>query len=285
MEALRFLPDRDSVEVTMKVRKEMQPRITTNSVATLGSVSLLGEAAVDITASSRGMPIPADGIVPSGKAAGSLTDVATQASAGIDELTGLLKDVRGGKGTVGKLLTDDAIARDVETLLASLNDVSEKVGNGQGTVGRLLNDPTAMKALEASLQNLQEVTGRITRGEGSLGILIKDDEFARTLTSLSGRLNEFSGKLNSSEGTVGQLVTNPELFDHFNSVAGRLDTVLAGLQKGEGTAGMALQDKQLYENMNAAVVELRATLQDTRKLLTAIQNDPKRYLNIKVSLF
>jgi hypothetical protein len=37
--------------------------------------------------------------------------------------------------------------------------------------------------------------------------------------------------------------------------------------------------------MNAFAVELRATLQDTRKLLTAIQSDPKKYLNIRVSIF
>ena len=30
---------------------------------------------------------------------------------------------------------------------------------------------------------------------------------------------------------------------------------------------------------------LRATLQDTRKLLTSIQSDPKKYLNVRVSLF
>ena len=39
-----------------------------------------------------------------------------------------------------------------------------------------------------------------------------------------------------------------------------------------------LKDKQLYENMNKAVAELR-------NLLVAIQSDPKRYLNLKVSIF
>jgi phospholipid/cholesterol/gamma-HCH transport system ATP-binding protein len=51
---VKFLGDR--VEVLMEVSKEMQPRITSSSVASLGSVSLLGESAVDITASSQGTP-------------------------------------------------------------------------------------------------------------------------------------------------------------------------------------------------------------------------------------
>jgi phospholipid/cholesterol/gamma-HCH transport system substrate-binding protein len=285
VEELRFVPGADQVEVVMNVRKEMQPRITTSSVATLGSVSLLGEAAVDITSSSQGMPIPEDGMVPSGISAGSLTDVAARASTGIDELTGLLQDVRAGKGTVGKLFTDDTIAQEVETLLASLDSVAKKVGSGQGTIGRLLNDPAAARSLEASLQDLQEITGRIRRGEGSLGKLMADEEFARSLTGVTTSLESFVGGLNKGQGTLGQLSTNRELFDRLNAMSDSLNKVMGGLEQGEGTAGMVLKDKQLYENMNSAVVELRSTLQETRNLLTAIQKDPKRYLNIKVSIF
>jgi phospholipid/cholesterol/gamma-HCH transport system substrate-binding protein len=285
VDGLRFSPGSDRVDVLMKVRKEMQPRITSTSVASLGSVSLLGEAAVDITSSTRGTPIPAGGEVSSGKAQGSLSQVASQASAGIDELTGLIKDVRAGKGTLGQIVVNDQMAREIDTLLNSLNDVTRKIGNGRGTVGRLLNDPTAAQSLEGSLKNLQEMTAKIQRGEGSLGKLMNDDQFATSLTGVTTNLDSFVGRLNKGEGTLGQLAVNRELFDRVNSMSGHLDTVMAGLQKGDGTAGMVLKDKQLYENMNSALVELRGTLQDTRKLIVAIQSDPKRYLNIKVSIF
>jgi phospholipid/cholesterol/gamma-HCH transport system substrate-binding protein len=99
-------------------------------------------------------------------------------------------------------------------------------------------------------------------------------------------------KMNRGDGTLGQLANNRELFDRLNamsasagSLTGRLDTLVTNLNQGEGTVGMALKDKQLYENMNAAVVELRGTLQDARSLLAAIQKDPRKYLNIRVSLF
>ena len=50
------------------------------------------------------------------------------------------------------------------------------------------------------------------------------------------------------------------------------------LNDGEGTAGQLLKDKQLYENMNGAVADLRALVADIRK-------DPRKFLNIKVSVF
>src|SRR3954468_4386123 len=42
VEEVRFVGDK--VEILMQVRKDQQPRITSTSVATLGSISLLGEA-------------------------------------------------------------------------------------------------------------------------------------------------------------------------------------------------------------------------------------------------
>ena len=58
----------------------------------------------------------------------------------------------------------------------------------------------------------------------------------------------------------------------------RLDKVVAQLQAGEGTAGQLLHDKQLYENMNKTATELQALVRDIRA-------DPKKYLNVRVSIF
>src|SRR5580765_790460 len=54
--AMEFVGDR--VDITFEVNKEQRERITDRSVARLGSISLLGQAAVDITASTQGTPVP-----------------------------------------------------------------------------------------------------------------------------------------------------------------------------------------------------------------------------------
>src|SRR5262245_32601172 len=69
----------DRVEVVMEIKKEHQPHITTESRATLGSVSLLGESAVDITASSRGTPIPEWGYIQTGPRMVPIAEVGAQA--------------------------------------------------------------------------------------------------------------------------------------------------------------------------------------------------------------
>jgi len=268
----------DRVEVLMEVRKENRPRITTTSVATLGSVSLLGEAAVDVTASSGGTPIPDWGYVRSKPASASLSSVADSATTSLEEATALMQDLRAGKGTLGRLFTDEELYRELTGLVSSAETVANNMNQGRGSVGRLMNDPAAARSLESSLDNLQAVTARIRAGEGSLGKLLNDDSLATSLKSATGNLDSFTGRINRGEGTLGKLATDQELYNRLSSVSDRLDKVVAALQKGEGTAGQLLHDKQLYENMNGTMVELR-------DLVAAIRKDPKRFLNVRVSLF
>jgi phospholipid/cholesterol/gamma-HCH transport system substrate-binding protein len=266
------------VEVVMELNREYQRQVTTESRAYLGSVSLLGEAAVDITASSRGTPIPEWGYVPSAPAAGSLTEVTTRAAEGIEQLTVLLQDIRSGRGTVGRLFTDETLYTEMIRLIAAAETVVENVNRGRGTLGRLATDPAAAKALEASLQHFEAITARVRAGEGSLGKFLTDETVARSLTSATANLDTITGRISRGEGTAGKLLTDRELYDRLNSMSERLDKVMAGLQEGQGTAGQLLRDRQLYENMNGAVAELRQLVRDVRA-------DPRKFFSVRVSLF
>src|SRR5262245_23448004 len=266
------------VEVDLKVNKEQRERIRTESRASIGSLSLLGEPVIDITPTTQGTPLEDGAFIPSGRAQGQLSDVATSATESLEQATALLRDIRAGKGTVGRLFSDDQLYKEITAFVDAAEGVTNTLRQGKGTLGRLIRDPAAYDRLNASLDNLQNITNRINSGEGSLGKLLTDDALAKSLTSASGNIDQIAANLRKGEGTAGRLLTDRELYDRFNSLTGRIDKVLSELQKGEGTAGRLLQDKQLYENMNAAVGELRALLGDIRK-------DPKKYLNVRVSIF
>jgi phospholipid/cholesterol/gamma-HCH transport system substrate-binding protein len=266
------------VEVTMEIPKERQSLITTASMASLGSVSLLGEGAVDITASDAGTPIPEWGYVPSGRSVGSINDVAVQATAGIEQLTQVLSEIRAGRGTLGQLFTNDSLYRELNGLIAAAETVAQRVNSGSGTLGRLINDPAAARSLETALENLESVTASIRAGEGSIGRLLNDDTMARSLTATTTNVDAITSRINKGEGTAGALINDRALYDRLNSMATRMDQVAANLQKGEGTAGQLLQDRQLYENMNATMTEMR-------KLIAAITADPRKYLTVRVSIF
>jgi len=266
------------VDVWFEVNEQYHPEITDQSVAQLGSVSLLGESAVDITPSGQGTAVPEWGYVPSSSVAPSLSDVTAQASRGLGDLTALVHDIREGRGTLGKFMTDEALYNELERFVSTAGDVTRSIREGQGTLGKLVNDPDVANSLQQTLASLDEMTRRINAGEGSLGKLMTDDAFARSLESTTTNLSDITGKLSRGEGTAGRLLQDDALYQRLEGLTQRFDALLTDLNNGQGTAGQLLHDQKLYENMNAAVA-------DFRSLLTEIRNDPKKYLNVKVSIF
>jgi phospholipid/cholesterol/gamma-HCH transport system substrate-binding protein len=266
------------VDVLMEVSDDMRSRITTGSRASIGSLSLLGEPIIDITPATTGQPLSDGGFVPPGRAEGSITDVAEAANRGLEEATRLLQDVRRGKGSIGKLFTDEQLYRDIQGFVDAAEAVAVNLQRGRGTFGRLMQDPRAARTLESSLANLDTLTRRINAGEGTLGRLLRDEAMAKSLSSTAGNFDGITARLNRGEGSAGKLLRDEELYKRLNSLAGRLDQLSNRLNEGEGTAGRLLRDRQLYENMNAAASELRGLVSDIRK-------DPKKYLNVRVSIF
>ena len=276
VDSLRFVGS--EVELVLKVKKEVQPLITEDSRAAIGSLSLLGAAVVDVYPASTGTPIQDWGYIKSRRPYGQLGDVADAASKGLAQATGLLADVRAGKGTVGRLFTDDQLFENINEFVGSAEGVVTAINKNKGTIGRLVNDPVVHESLKSTLADISEISARLNRGEGSLGELMKDEAFARSLSATTKNMQELTARLNRGEGTAGKLLTDDALYKRLTSVSQRLDEITAQLHQGEGTAGRLLRDKQLYENMNTAVAEMRGLISDIRK-------DPKKYLNVKVSLF
>lgn len=266
------------VDVRFEVSNEMQSRITDQSTAMIGSVSLLGEGVLDITPATSGTPIPANGYIRTVRTPGQLAEVAEQANQGIVEATNLLKDIRAGKGTLGKLVTDQALYNEVTQFVDAASAVATNLRNGRGTLGKLANDQAAYDSLAASLRNLQAITARINDGEGSLGRLLKDDAFATSLTGTTKNLDSITGRLNRGEGSAGKLLTDDALYKKLDALASRLDDLTKKLSEGNGTAAQLINDRQLYDNLNKAVGELGGLVGDIRK-------DPQKYLRVKVSIF
>jgi phospholipid/cholesterol/gamma-HCH transport system substrate-binding protein len=266
------------VEVVLSLKKENQTRVTSESRASIGAMSLLGEPLIDVSPSTAGTPLKDGDVIKSNRPATQISDVAGSANEGIIEATALLKDIRSGKGTVGKLFTDESVYKELNAFIESANKVTASINSSKGTLGKLANDSKAYDSLNASLADLKEMTRKINAGEGSLGQLLKDDKLAKSLTATSGNFEQISGRLTRNDNTMGKLLTEKELYERLNSTINRFDELTKNLNAGQGTAGQLLHNKEMYDNMNAAAKELK-------ELIAAIKQDPKKYLNVRVSIF
>ena len=59
--------------------------------------------------------------------------------------------MRQGRGTLGKLVTDDTLYQQLNDFVASAEAVTRGINSGRGTLGQLATNPAAAKSLEASL--------------------------------------------------------------------------------------------------------------------------------------
>ena len=96
-----------------------------------------------------------------------------------------------GKGTLGKLIKDEALyitalstisnlqdtASEIKATVADARKVVDQVNAGQGTVGKLLKDEALYRETTESMTNLKEILQKVNQGKGSVGKLINDQEF------------------------------------------------------------------------------------------------------------
>jgi phospholipid/cholesterol/gamma-HCH transport system substrate-binding protein len=266
------------VEVVFEVRDEVRSLLTTESSATIGSLSLLGEPSVDLRAATSGRVLNDGEMVPAVDVAPGFGALSASAGESLEQIGSLLTDLRAGRGTLGQLVTDDRLYRELTSFTESAAAVTRVLREGEGTLGRLLQDPAAHEALKTSMQNLEAITARIDRGEGALGRLLNDSAVGDSIAATTANLEATTARLNRGEGTAGKLMTDSQLYDRLNGVAERAERVLTSLEAGDGTAGQLLRDRRLYENMNTAVAELRGLVEEIRK-------DPKKFLRVSVSIF
>jgi phospholipid/cholesterol/gamma-HCH transport system substrate-binding protein len=135
----------------------------------------------------------------------------------------------------------------------SFKKIAEKVEKGQGTLGKLVADDKLYKDLSATSQSLKNIAQQIERGEGTLGKLVKDETLYKTLKNTASNLEKVSHKLERGEGTLGKLINEDELYKDLRvlskdlkNTAQNLDKIVARLEKGEGTLGKLLKDDSLY---------------------------------------
>jgi phospholipid/cholesterol/gamma-HCH transport system substrate-binding protein len=228
----------EAVAIWLAVDEEIRDQVRADSRAQVRTQGLLGDKLIDIvpgTAEARvlqeGDTIAAassvdyDALIAEGAGAvGELMEVTRNLS----ELTG---DLLEGRGTLGRLVTDEALYERVTGLAARLDTVLAVVAAPDAPLLRALDDDSLYVSLRSAAIGLERVVSSVARGEGSLG----------------------------------RLVTSDSLYGDLRSSVSRMDSLLAGLEAGEGSAGRLFTDDRLYEELLKTVVDLNALLSAVRE--------------------
>jgi phospholipid/cholesterol/gamma-HCH transport system substrate-binding protein len=142
----------------------------------------------------------------------------------IGNFQGISSQIAEGKGTVGKLIYDDALYTSAQAAVTNLQDVAaevkqavakaqtvvDQINSGQGTVGKLVKDEALYRETTASMTNLREILQKINSGQGSVGKIVNDQEFYKNAKLSLQKLDKATEGLEDSGplSLLGQVVTS-----------------------------------------------------------------------------
>lgn len=86
-----------------------------------------------------------------------------------DFLNTVAADMEAGRGTVGKLLKDDALYNKLTGAVTDVQKIAAKIESGEGTIGKLVSDDKAYQKINNALDGLSNTLGRIERFKTSVG--------------------------------------------------------------------------------------------------------------------
>jgi len=140
VETIQIIND-STVQLELNIEKDVHPYIKSDAVASIGSDGLMGDKLILISAGNSGSaPVKNGGMLYGNnpinvdKVLSNLSKVTDNAMAITEGLAGIIEKVNSGKGSIGRLLTDDKLAKDMEKTIETAKTTASNVSKTATTV-------------------------------------------------------------------------------------------------------------------------------------------------------
>ncbi len=139
------------------------------------------------------------------------------------------------------------------------------VGGKKGSLGRLLEEDTLYRDLSTSARDIKIFAATLKASEGTMNKVIQDPELYERFVKASHSLDAFAQRLASSKGTMNRLIEDESLYENVNAAAAKLDVLLDKINKGEGPVGSLISNKELKEELQATLKEVHSLVKDIKE--------------------
>ncbi len=287
VKSIRIVPDRKltPVEVTMKLSQKFADALHTDSKASLETVGVLGDTVLEISSNNAKGPALKDGDELQTNETPNLSDVIKSSQGTIEQLNTILAKVdslvdslNSGKGSIGKLIQDPELYNRANEAVQQIQKLVDEISSGKGSIGKLLTDDTLYNRANETVGRLQHIADDLDNGKGTAGKLLKDETLYNNLNKSVAGARQLLDDINAGRGGLGLLAKDPQFRDKLNDTITKLDSILNRADSGEGTLGQLVRNPSVYNNLDQ-------TLTESRGLIAAIRENPKKYLTFHVKVF
>ncbi len=273
------------VEVTMKITTKYADTMHSDCQVELTTAGVLGEVFVDMDCrKAQGGPMT-NGVELPTRDVAQLQDVVRASQSTLENVDTLVKRldnilsyIQSGQGSIGKIIYDPSLFNRANDTLAQMQQIVGQINSPNGTIGKLINSEELYNKANGAVDNLNKIIDEINNGNGTIGKFIKDPSLYDNANKVINQSNELIGGINAGKGTLGKFAKDEALARKLDETITHLNAISDRLDKGEGSAGKFLRDPAMYDNTNKLLIE-------TRDLIKAVRQDPKKYLTIHLKLF
>src|SRR5712692_1135969 len=260
------------VEIVMRLSRDYQRLVRSDSEATLETAGLLGEKHVNISRGSLEQPaLPDGGVVKSHEEADikkilqNTNDVVSNLRVLSAKFNDITTQIQSSRGSLGMLIYDRTFYNRLNQTAGSLQRMMAQMEQGQGTLGKLVYDETFYQRTTAAVDRVNGLLDQVEHGNGSLAKFISDPSVYNKVNDAVGRVDTLIDNINKGQGTLGKLATDPQLYNRLNETFDHVNLVTARIENGEGTIGKLSTDTALYNNLSESSQALRDFLTEFRK--------------------
>jgi phospholipid/cholesterol/gamma-HCH transport system substrate-binding protein len=273
-----------NIEVVMRIDKARQDDILTDSTASLVTEGLLGNRYVNITRGFTGTRVQADSEIKGTeeKAIKEVVERSADVLANLQVLSQnvqeLIQGVQEGKGTLGKLLTDDQAYTHLNSILAKSDSMVSDIRAGNGTLGKLVATDEMYTKVNTGIDNVNLILADVRAQKGTIGKLLYDPSLFNDAKEAIAGGNAMIKDARAGKGTLGKLATDDALYNKLRDASANIESATAKLNDNTTTAGKLFSDPRLYDNLVGLTGDMRLLLGDFRQ-------NPKKFLHIKFTIF
>ena len=289
---IRIVPNHalDPVQITLRVNTKYQFLLRAGkegTKATIATAGVLGESFVDLDSKNAKGNQAKDGDVLEAKNAPGLGDVVRSSQTTLENLNVLVNrldkivaQVQNGPGTLNGFIYDPALYNRANAILGQIQTLVNDVNGGKGTIGELLKDNTLARKLNASIDKVNGLIDDINNGKGSAGKFLKDDALYNNANGMVAKGNKLMDDINNGKGLIGKLAKDEVFAKKLDDTIDKLSQIAAKLNdtSSPGSLGKLIYDPSVYNNSDQLLIE-------TRNLMKAIRENPKKYLTIHFKIF
>ncbi len=273
------------VKVTMKLTMRFPNALKKDTNATLSTAGVLGETFVDLDSRGATKAIAQNGDELPSKSTSQLQDVVRASQGTLENVDVLIRridrivsQIESGNGSIGKMIYDEGLYNRLNVTLNQVQAMVNQISSGKGSVGKLINSDELYDKATNTIDNLNKVIDEVNSGQGTIGKFLKDPALYNNANATIAKANSLLADINAGKGALGKFAADPEFARKLDNTMTRLSSIADKVDSDKGTAGLLLTDPKVYNNTDQMLVE-------TRNLVKAIRENPKKYLTIHFKVF